>query len=286
MKTFLLLLLSVAVARAELIHGKVELTGLKGSISAKSKLDPAGRSLTAGDSLREDEELTTPSDGTAELLFSNGVRVIVAPGSALRLGMFRQVKNAADAQPLPAGEKADDGSVVDLQLGSGRVTVVCPPLQERSLISVRTLQGRSDLSRNGIYDLSFERGVDGELVAQTTVLAGSLLFTPAGKGQSRSVKVEAGNRLLLTSESSRPARVALEKLKMDVSEVEAHLQVVPFDPATDPALPKVGQPVVAQAVTVSAGSSSGLSATEEAIQKVTQDVLDRQVQANPSPTGG
>lgn len=288
MKPFILLLLSVVLARAELLRGQVELAGLKGAITAKSTFDQVIRPLTAGDAIREDDELATPSDGAAELMFSNGVKVLVAPGTKLRLSMFRQVKMPLPGQRREAGELPNDGSLVDLVLGAGRVTVVCPPLQARSQVSVRTPQGRSDLRREGVYELSFELASGGELVAQTLVLAGALKFTPVGKGKPLSV--EANNKLLITSDLATPAQVVLEKLKMENGEVEVRLKSVVFDPSTDtfPPLAPKALPIAPPA------PSSGASFTnqpapapsEQVMQKVTQEILDRQAQTNPSPTGG
>lgn len=288
MKPFILLLLSVVLARAELLRGQVELAGLKGAITAKSTFDQVTRPLTAGDAIREDDELATPSDGAAELMFSNGVKVLVAPGTKLRLSMFRQVKMPLPGQRREAGELPDDGSLIDLVLGAGRVTVVCPPLQARSQVSVRTPQGRSDLRREGVYELSFELASSGELVAQTLVLAGALKFTPVGKGKPLSV--EANNKLLITSDLATPAQVVLEKLKMETGEVEVRLKSVVFDPATDTFTPLAPKALPIAPPAPSAGASftnqPTPSASELTIQKVTQEILERQAQTNPSPTGG
>jgi hypothetical protein len=288
MKPFILLLLSVVLARAELLRGQVELAGLKGAITAKSTFDQVIRPLTAGDAIREDDELATPSDGAAELMFSNGVKVLVAPGTKLRLSMFRQVKMPLPGQRREAGELPNDGSLIDLVLGAGRVTVVCPPLQARSQVSVRTPQGRSDLRREGVYELSFELASSGELVAQTLVLAGALKFTPVGKGKPLSV--EANNKLLITSDLAAPAQVVLEKLKMETGEVEVRLKSVVFDPATDTFTPLVPKALPIAPPAPSAGASftnqPAPSASELTIQKVTQEILERQAQTNPSPTGG
>ena len=274
MKTFILLLLSVVVARAELLRGQVELAGLKGSITAKSTADQVTRTLAAGDALREDDELATPSDGAAELFFSNGVKVLVAPGTKLRLSMFRQVEMPLPGQRREAGELPSDGSIVDLVLSAGRLTVTCPPPQARSLVSVRTPQGRSDLGREGVYELSFDRAANGELLAQALVLAGSLQFTPVGKGRGKPLTVEASNKLLVTSDLASPTQVVLEKLKMESAEVVLRLKGVTFDPASEvvPPLAPQGQPSPPQ--------------SEQIVEKVTQEVLDREAQANPSPTGG
>lgn len=288
MKPFILLLFSVVLARAELLRGQVELAGLKGAITAKSTFDQVTRPLTAGDAIREDDELATPSDGACELIFSNGVKVLVAPGTKLRLSMFRQVKMPLPGQLREAGELPNDGSLIDLVLGAGRVTVVCPPLQARSQVSVRTPQGRSDLRREGVYELSFELASSGELVAQTLVLAGALKFTPVGKGKP--LNVEANNKLLITSDLSTPAQVVLEKLKMESGEVAVRLKSVVFDPSTDtfpPLDPKV-LPIAPSAPSPGASSTNQPSpaASEQVVQKVTQEILDRQAQTNPSPTGG
>ena len=288
MKPFILLLLSVVLARAELLRGQVELAGLKGAITAKSTFDQVIRPLTAGDAIREDDELATPSDGAAELMFSNGVKVLVAPGTKLRLSMFRQVKMPLPGQRREAGELPNDGSLVDLVLGAGRVTVVCPPLQARSQVSVRTPQGRSDLRREGVYELSFELASSGELVAQTLVLAGALKFTPVGKGKPLSV--EANNKLLITSDLATPAQVVLEKLKMENGEVEVRLKSVVFDPSTDtfPTLAPKALPIAPPAPSAGASFTNqpAPAPSEQVMQKVTQEILGRQAQTNPSPTGG
>ena len=284
----LCLLLSAVVARAELIRGQVELASVKGAITAKSTFDQAARPLNAGDAVREDDELVTPPDGAAELFFSNGVKVLVSPGTKLRLSMFRQVKMPRPGRIRESGELPDEGSLVDLVLGAGKVAVVCPPLQARSLVSVRTPQGRSDLRREGVYELSFERASSGELVAQSLVLAGSLKFTPVGKGKS--LNIEANNKLLITSDLAAPTQLVLEKLKMETGEVEGRLKGVVFDPSSEqvsplaPRGPAIAPPVPSAAATITSQPTSTQS--EKVVQKVTQEVLDRQAQTNPSPTGG
>jgi hypothetical protein len=288
MKSFIVLLLSTVLAQAELLRGQVELAGLKGAITAKSTFDQVTRPLMAGDAIREDDELATAADGAAELFFSNGVRVQVAPGTKLRLSMFRQVKMPLPGRNREAGELPDDGSLVDLVLGAGRVTVVCPSLQARSLVSVRTPQGRSDLRREGVYELSFERASSGELVAQSLVLAGSLKFTPIGKGKP--LNVEANNKLLITSDLTTPTQVVLEKLKMEAGEVEVRLKGIRFDPATD-TVPLVVPPAAAVTVPATGGGSSAtlqprVQPSAQAAQNVVEEVVERQAQTNPSPTGG
>lgn len=289
MRTLILcLLLSVVVARAELIRGQVELTGVKGSVTAKSTFEQIARSLNAGSPISEDDELITAMDGTADLLFSNGVRVHVAPSTKLRLSMFRQVKMPIPGRLGDVGELPDDGSVLDLRLGAGRFTVVCPPLQDRSLVSVRTPQGRSDLRRAGVYEFSIERSPAGELLAQALVWAGDLKFTPIGK--AKSLIVEASNKLLVTSDLAAPAQVVLEKLKMETTEVAERLKRVAFDPSPELVTPLApGGPTIAPPAPSAGASFANLPAptdSEEIMKKVTQEVLDRQAQTNPSPTGG
>jgi hypothetical protein len=284
MKSFIVLLLSAVLAQAELLRGQVELAGLKGAITAKSTFDQVTRPLMAGDAIREDDELATAADGAAELFFSNGVRVQVAPGTKLRLAMFRQVKMPLPGRNREAGELPDDGSLVDLVLGAGRVTVVCPSLQARSLVSVRTPQGRSDLRREGVYELSFERASSGELVAQSLVLAGSLKFTPIGKGKALSV--EANNKLLITSDLTTPAQVVLEKLKMEAGEVDLRLKGIRFDPATDTVPPAAAVTVPATGGGSSATIQPRVQPSAQAAQNVVEEVVERQAQTNPSPTGG
>jgi hypothetical protein len=286
MKALLFLFLSVLAVRAELVRGQVELAGLKGAITAQSYSDLVVRPLMAGDVLREDDELATPPDGSAELLFSNGVRILVASGSRLRLSMFRQVKMPSPSRRREAGELPEDGSIVDLSLGSGRVTVLCPPLQARSSVLVRTPQGRSDLAREGVYELSFEHAAGGELFAQTLVLAGALQFTPAGKGRTKSIMVEASNKLLVTSEPATPTQVNVEKIKMETGEVDLRLKAAVFEPTSDVPPPvgrKSGQPAP---VGGSSGPTPVVAPSEQTVQQVTQEVLERQAQTNPSPTGG
>jgi hypothetical protein len=276
MKALLFLFLSVLTVRAELVRGQVELAGLKGAITAQSYSDLVVRPLMAGDVLREDDELATPPDGSAELLFSNGVRILVASGSRLRLSMFRQVKMPSPSRRREAGELPEDGSIVDLSLGSGRVTVLCPPLQARSSV----------LAREGVYELSFEHAAGGELFAQTLVLAGSLQFTPAGKGRTKSIMVEASNKLLVTSEPATPTQVNVEKIKMETGEVDLRLKAAVFEPTSDVPPPvgrKSGPPAP---VGGSSGARPVVAPSERAVQQVTQEVLDRQAQTNPSPTGG
>lgn len=284
MKPFIVLLLSAVLAQAELLRGQVELAGLKGAITAKSTFDQVTRPLMAGDAIREDDELATAADGAAELFFSNGVRVQVAPGTKLRLSMFRQVKMPLPGRSREAGELPDDGSLVDLVLGAGRVTVVCPSLQARSLVSVRTPQGRSDLRREGVYELSFERASSGELVAQSLILAGSLKFTPIGKGKP--LNVEANNKLLITSDLTTPAQVVLEKLKMEAGEVEVRLKGIRFDPATDTVPPAAAVTVPATGGGSSATIQPRVQPSAQAAQNVVEEVVERQAQTNPSPTGG
>ena len=284
MKPFIVLLLSAVLAQAELLRGQVELAGLKGAITAKSTFDQVTRPLMAGDAIREDDELATAADGAAELFFSNGVRVQVAPGTKLRLAMFRQVKMPLPGRNREAGELPDDGSLVDLVLGAGRVTVVCPSLQARSLVSVRTPQGRSDLRREGVYELSFERASSGELVAQSLILAGSLKFTPIGKGKP--LNVEANNKLLITSDLTTPAQVVLEKLKMEAGEVEVRLKGIRFDPATDTVPPAAAVTVPATGGGSSATIQPRVQPSAQAAQNVVEEVVERQAQTNPSPTGG
>jgi len=285
MKPFLLLLFSVVVVRAELIRGQVELSGLRGEIAINSAKGGQFRNLAAGDALREDDELTTANGASAELVFSNGVRIVVAPGTTIKLSMFRQVKasTSASGSDRNLGELADEGSVVDLSLRVGRVTVICPYLQARSLISVRTTQGRSDFVKEGVYELGFERVATGELVTKSVVLSGVLRFTPEGKGEAKALSVESGNKLLATSEVGASSPTVLEKTKLAADEVEALVKALNIESVRIPAIP---QATPKAPVPASPSSVAGGSSTQEAVQAITQNVVNRLVEANPSPTGG
>lgn len=284
---FLALLLSCVVVQAELIRGMVELSGLKGEVLARQAKRDAPRALRAGDALREDDVLTTPADGGAELVFSNGLRVMVAPSTTVRLSMFRQVKKSGPDDPRERGERAGDASVVDLELLSGRMVVVAPPLSVRSLISVKVPEGRMDLGHEGVYELSSDRTVSGEMVSQSVVLAGSLKFIAALDGRLKVVNVESGNRLQVTGDSSAGRKLVAEKTKMESSELEARLKRVDFDPQGE--VPAVVVPVATQATPPPApnyGSRTEVSRSESTVQQVTQQVIERAAQTNPSPTGG
>jgi hypothetical protein len=284
---FLALLLSCAVAQAELIQGMVELSGLKGEVIASQVAGAEPRALHAGDALHEDEVLTTAADGGAELVFSNGLRIVIAPSTTIRLSMFRQVKKTAPSGASERGEGTGDASVVDLDLRSGRMVVVAPPLSTRSLVSVKVPEGRMELAREGIYELSSERVASGERVAQSVVLAGSLKFSPVNEGRAAAVAVEAGSRLQVTADASANRQLVVEKSKMDKPELEARLKRVDFDPQGE--VPPVVVPVSSQVTPPPAptyGSRTELSRSEEAVQQVTQQVIERVAQTNPSPTGG
>jgi hypothetical protein len=135
-----------------------------------------------------------------------------------------------------------------------------------------------------VYELSFERASSGELVAQSLVLAGSLKFTPIGKGKALSV--EANNKLLITSDLTTPAQVVLEKLKMEAGEVDLRLKGIRFDPATDTVPPAAAVTVPATGGGSSATIQPRVQPSAQAAQNVVEEVVERQAQTNPSPTGG
>lgn len=283
----LCILLSSLALHAEMIRGEVELSGLKGEILLRSSAGGEPRTLEAGAALHEDEALSTSAEGGAELAFSNGLRLVLAPATTIRLAMFRQVKPTPRRPGRDRGEADGEASVVDLDLRGGRVVVVAPAMPARSLVSVRIPEGRMDIGQEGVYELSSERTPSGEWLSQTMVLAGLLKFSPVGGGRAKVVSVEAGNRLQVNSDLTVTGRMVVEKTKMDSSELAARLKRIEFDPEGDaPAVVLPAQPAPLPAPPPTAGSRTEVSRSADLVQRVTQQVVERAAQTNPSPTGG
>lgn len=273
---------------AALIRGQVELTAVNGEVAVKNE-DQTLKTLLAGDAVREEDLLVTPAEGTAELVFSNGVRLLIGPASTIRLSTFRQVKMPAPGRQRELGELPGEGSFLEMDLRLGRATVICPPLQSRSVVMVKTLLGRADISQQGNYEFANERSASGGVNIQAVALAGDMAFTPVGGRASKPIMIPAENQLLVTAPTTDSRRPVMELTKLSTNDIDARLQSLGIAPAATPQflikkeLPTT--PTVAPAPDTSAPQSTGLTQAQK-VENAVNQLVERQQSLNPSPTGG
>lgn len=289
-----LLALGIRPLSAALIRGQVELTAVNGEVAVKNE-DQTLKTLLAGDAVREEDLLVTPAEGTAELVFSNGVRLLIGPASTIRLSTFRQVKMPAPGRQRELGELPGEGSFLEMDLRLGRATVICPPLQSGSVVMVKTLLGRADISQQGNYEFANERSSTGGVNIQAVALAGAMAFTPVGGRASKPVMIQAENQLLVTAPTTDSRRPVMELTKLSTNDIDARLQSLGIDPATTPQLLIKKEvptgPTVAPAPAMpaptggSAPQSSGFTQNQK-VENAVNQLVERQQSLNPSPTGG
>jgi hypothetical protein len=73
---------------------------------------------------------------------------------------------------------------------------------------------------------------------------------------------------------------------MEAGEVEVRLKGIRFDPATDTVPPAAAVTVPATGGGSSATIQPRVQPSAQAAQNVVEEVVERQAQTNPSPTGG
>ncbi len=220
--------LGVHPLSAALIRGQVELAAVNGMVVVKNE-DLILKTLSAGDALREEDLLVTPAEGTAELVFSNGVRLLIGPAATVRLSTFRQVKMPAPGRQCELGELPGEESFLEMDLRVGRVTVICPPLQIGSVVMVKTLLGRADISRQGNYEFVNERTATGGVNIQAVTLVGEMGFTPVGGRSSKPIVISSENQLLVTAPTTESRKLVMEQTKLLRNEIDARLHSLGID---------------------------------------------------------
>jgi len=215
----------------------------------------------AGAKIRRKAKVRVGADGRLVLALSNGARVLVGANSQFVVQAFV--------------DSPSKGSLVELRPEFGRYTIALPRQGPGDVFVVRSSEGDQHLKTRGLYQLNIAQG---SAAQQFVCLAGEVLFTPVAS-TSGPVRVKTGEQLSLASSgealttSIEPMNAAGRRAIVEQLAYEREFTVYPLEQnptSTD----------------VSKAAGGGSTAPLSAVLASIEDVVERQTQTNPSPTGG
>lgn len=215
----------------------------------------------AGAKIRRKAKVRVGAEGRLVLALSNGARVLVGPNSRFAVQAFV--------------DSPSKGSLVDLRPEFGRYTIALPRQGPGDVFVVRSSEGDQHLKTRGLYQLNIAQGTAAQ---QFVCLAGEVLFTPVVPS-SVPIRMRTGEQLNVSSSgealttSIEPMTAAGRRAIVEQLAYEREFTVYPLEqnPTTNEVSKATG-----------GGSTAPLSAVLASIE----DVVERQTQTNPSPTGG
>ena len=215
----------------------------------------------AGAKIRRKAKVRIGVEGRLVLALSNGARVLVGANSQFVVQAFV--------------DSPSKGSLVELRPEFGRYTIALPRQGPGDVFVVRSSEGDQHLKTRGLYQLNISQGSSAQ---QFVCLAGEALFTPV-VASSGPVRLKTGEQLNLASSgealttSIEPMNAAGRRAVIEQLAYERDFIVYPLE--QNPTSTEVSK-------AAGGGSTAPLSAVLASIE----DVVERQTQTNPSPTGG
>lgn len=214
----------------------------------------------AGAKIRRKAKVRVGAEGRLVLALSNGARVLVGPNSRFAVQDFV--------------DSPSKGSLVDLRPEFGRYTIALPRQGPGDVFVVRSSEGDQHLKTRGLYQLNIAQGTAAQ---QFVCLAGEVLFTPVVPS-SVPIRMRTGEQLNVSSSgealttSIEPMTAAGRRAIVEQLAYEREFTVYPLEQ----------NPTNEVSKATGGGSTAPLSAVLASIE----DVVERQTQTNPSPTGG
>lgn len=211
--------------------------------------------------IRRKARVRVGADGQLVLALSNGARVLVEADSQFIVQAFL--------------DSPGKGSLVDLRPEYGRYTVALPRQGPGDVFVLRCAEGDQHLKSRGLYQLNIIQGVASQ---HFVCLAGEALFSP-GHASSRPVSVKTGEQLRVAS-SGEVLTTSIEPL--DAADRRAIVEQLSYEQGFK-VYPLEKNP---EKTEVSRAQGGGGTASLDAVLASIEDVVERQTQTNPSPTGG
>ena len=227
------------------------------------QVDAAGLSVVAenGGFIKRGARVKVGADGRLVLALSNGARMLVEGEASFQFTAYL--------------DNATRGSVVELKTQSGSFTATLPRQGPGDVFLVRTDIGDQYLKSRGLYQWNAAPSTGS---SRLTCLAGETLFVPreAAAGPSR---LKSGQQLSL-AQSGQVLATSIEP--MDASDRRAIVERLAYDREFK-VYPLEQAPV---AGLISPSTGGGAPASLSTVLQAIEDVVERQTQTNPSPTGG
>ena len=217
--------------------------------------------IEAGAKIRRKAKISVGAEGRLVLALSNGARVLVGANSQFVVPAFV--------------DSPSKGSLVDFRPDFGRFTFALPRQGPGDVFVVRSSEGAQHLKSRGLYQWNRAAGSADQ---QFVCLAGEVLFTPVAS-TSGHVRLKTGEQLSVAatgealSTSIEPMTVAGRRAIVEQLAYEREFKVYPMEQNPTP-------------IEVSKATGGGSTAPLSAVLASIEDVVERQTQTNPSPTGG
>jgi len=236
-------------------RNEMEVVEVAGSVL---EIDERGATLVveSGAKIRRKAKIIVSAEARLVLALSNGARVLVDGNSSFRVQAFE--------------DRPGKGSLVDLRSDFGKFTFALPRQGPSDVFLVRSPLGEQRLKSRGLYQLN---AVEGAPAQQFICLAGETLFIPA-QGDGQPVRLKTGEQLSARpnlpslATSAEPIGAAERRAIIQGLAYEREFRVYPLEVAPS-----------------TIGGGSGSPALESVLASI-EEVVDRQTQLNPSPTGG
>jgi hypothetical protein len=256
----LALMLAASSAFALVARNEIQVVEVVGTVLQVDSLGITEVTENGG-RIKRGSHVKVGADGRLVLALSNGARVLVEGESTFQFTVFLDSRS--------------HGSVVEMKTQMGNYTVTLPRQGPEDRFLVRNDKGDQYLKSRGLYQWQAE--ADGETL-RLTCLAGETLFTPRDAATGP-VRLKTGQQLSVAP-SVQALATSIEP--MDASARRAIVERLAYD--REFKVYPLEQAPVAGLISTSTGG--GAPASLSAVLEAIEDVVERQTQTNPSPTGG
>jgi len=254
------LLFAASSAFALVARNEIQVVEVVGTVL---QIDARGISEVTenGGRIQRGSRVKVGSDGRLVLALSNGARLLVEGESAFQFTAFLDSESR--------------GSVVELRTQAGSFTATLPRQGPNDVFLVRTEAGDQYLKSRGLYQWNATPTANS---TRLTCLAGETLFV-SRESRVAPARLKSGQQLSL-GQAGQALATSIEP--MDASARRAIVERLAYD--REFKVYPLEQAPVAGLISTSTGG--GTSASLSAILEAIEDVVERQTQTNPSPTGG
>lgn len=145
-------------ATAQTQQGQVQAFMVRGTVTLTNNVTGETSPLTRGQIIGENYSVSTDSDSTALLLFSNGSSLAVDPDTSIDLKSFKQAPYDSKKGSFLTLQEDPSQSKADIFLNYGQVIGETRKLQEGSEFVVNTPNGSAGI-RGTIFMVSYTDGV-------------------------------------------------------------------------------------------------------------------------------
>jgi hypothetical protein len=294
------LIVAASLAQAAVVDGVGIITTMTGSGEVVTSVGAVP--MVVGSKSKQGDTVLTRADSKADLMFSNGIKLMLQPETTLTLTLLKQVEGTILPPSLDNKSQKELGaSLTEVEVINGKVVGDVKKLASESVFTLKTPVGVISI-KGTVFSVEFKTNKDGTVSFGVGCLVGRVQVQMADP-KSAPLTIPAGQKLTMTAPApapvgsqDKPAAAQNKGEKGDkqdsappeeapVKPMQFMIAPLPPAEAKELALRAPDQPPPPPAPPASApAEAQKASALDKIIQNMEQSIQKGQV--NTSPTGG